>query len=148
MNSPLTIEYIRKPETKTSFYCTSTQDYLPNRLSFNLGTSYSTRNQSEKQIVAQMDAKFKKDENGFYKINPPFRIHSNLYLANHEYILGYGDIGYTNSKGKTSGSKDLILVEYFNKSGLLRVHIYMGQLNEVNSILEDFESNYTTSNDL
>ena len=123
-------KYERKEGTESSYYLKEGEsNILPERLSFTRSgfteITYKGRARTENKI-GQIGGQFKKNDHSPYKKFQPYRIFSSVWEAKgFPEFLGYGDIGFSNSKGKTQTSQDLFIIS-LSESDSLEIHLFKG----------------------
>lgn len=132
--------YQLKDGTKSSFYLVDGEkEYLPFRLSLSKEQFKEVKHSGSKETKGQMKSTFSKKQTSIYKQHKPFNFHSNIWLMPEApYFFGFGDVGITNEKGKTTSTGDLLLVMKTGRN-LVQIHLFLGMADEREKALEFFK---------
>lgn len=136
--------YKRKENTATSYYRTSGERILPERLSISRESQMNqTANKGrnlQNKVIGQLLGTFKKSEFSPLKQNKPYNIRTNIWEdSNYPQLIGYGTIGISNEAGKIdrqSDTGDLIVLYSSDRNwDEIEIYFYTGAVMEKDSIM-------------
>jgi hypothetical protein len=134
--------YRLKEGTASSYYLKNGEkNILPERIGYSedcfLKLQKKGRALTEKK-KGQVTGTFRTDEVSSYKMNKPYRLFSTVWEAQIcPEIIGYGDIGISNDKGRIESSNDLFIL-FKPCNDVLEIHLFRSLMESKNEVMKYF----------